>query len=1008
MAAETQVEEVLRNNEKRLRALVAILQYRTDTVQEFLDHSLDEIISLTQSKIGYIYFYDEDRQEFILNSWSRNVMKECSVANRQSRYKLAATGFWGEAVRQRKPIILNQFEAEHPLKKGCPQGHVTLRRFMTIPVFKQEQIVAVVGVANKDNDYDETDVLQLTLLMDGVWKSVEIQQTEQRLREATRHYLAVAKCIPDTIWSVDLSNRFTYVSPGMERSHGWTVEECAALNFLNTIAPQQVARVASLLHAELQRAGLPQYERSSVLAFESEGLRKDGSTFRIEINASLIWSDDGSVVEGVTGVTRDITERKRAEDEQEQLRERLAQAQQTEVLRLEQSQAATKAALTRFEMINKSSRDGLWDAAIPIGGDWSAPTVPFWFSDQFRNMLGYGDENDFPNVMESWTSRLHPDDVAPTFNAYATHIQDPSGLSPYDVKYRLALKSGEYRWFRARCYSIWDSDGTPLRSAGSLQDIHADLEAETEMRAAKDNAEAASRAKGDFLANMSHEIRTPLNGIIGMTDLVLQTKTTPEQREYLDIVKLSGNALLTVINDILDFSKIEAGKLDLEVVDFNLRDCLEETLKTFALQADEKGLELLCDMAPDVPELLQGDLNRLGQIVRNLVGNAIKFTNKGEVILRVKTEEPHQDPCMLRFTVTDTGCGISGDKQASIFDAFTQADTSTTRKYGGTGLGLTISARLVAMMGGKIWLESESGHGSNFYFNLPMLHSAKSAGPPVDVSALTFRGMKVLIVDNNVTNRWILGEILKNRGLTIGEASGGEEALAELLAAQRAGSPYRVLLTDMHMPEMDGFELVKRMRQCSNPPPTAILMLTSARRCEHAERCRQLRISSYLLKPIRKSELLSTISAAIDQVEAVPSRAKAECHNQPATRTALRILLAEDNSVNQIVATRTLERMGHSIVVANNGREALSLLAEQSFDLMLMDVQMPELDGLTATGIIRGQEKQTRHHLPIIAMTAHAMKGDREHCLDAGMDEYIAKPIDARELQSVMLNVLNK
>ena len=291
-------------------------------MQEFLDHSLDEVIGLTGSKIGYIYFsINEESKEFVLNSWSNEVMKECAIVNPQTCYKLAKTGFWGEVVRQRKPLVMNQFHAPHPLKKGYPEGHVALRRFMSVPVFDQDRIVAVVGVANKDSDYNETDVLQLTLLMDGIWKSVEIRQAEQRLREATQHYLTVAKCIPDTIWSIDLSFRFTYVSPSIERTHGWTIDECSKLNFLNTVAPRQVEKVELLLKAELKRAVSPKYERNSVITFESEGLRKNGSTFWIEINASFVWSDDGVV--GVTGVTRDITERKKEEREQQELMRKL-------------------------------------------------------------------------------------------------------------------------------------------------------------------------------------------------------------------------------------------------------------------------------------------------------------------------------------------------------------------------------------------------------------------------------------------------------------------------------------------------------------------------------------------------------------------------------------------------------------------------------------------------------------------------------------------------------------
>ena len=545
------------------------------------------------------------------------------------------------------------------------------------------------------------------------------------------------------------------------------------------------------------------------------------------------------------------------------------------------------------------------------------------------------------------------------------------------------------------------------RTADLQQEVLERIEAEAEMRRAKDAAELASRAKSEFLANMSHEIRTPLNGVIGMTELALDTELTPEQHDYLETIDLSANTLLTVINDILDFSKIEAGKVELEAIDFNLRDCLEETLKTLALRADEEGLELLCDIAADVPELVSGDAVHLRQIILNLVGNAIKFTHQGEVALRVKTIAATEDIRTLQITVADTGIGIPPEKQKFIFDPFTQADTSTTRNYGGTGLGLTISARLISMMGGRIWLESEVGRGSQFHFTVQLRVGDKKPGPEPMVPVEALRNMRVLVVDDNSTNRRIVQEMLKRWEVNSTAVEGGQPALAELVSAQQAGQPYQLLLTDMHMPKMDGFMLVEEIRHRTGLEMIAIMMLTSTAHRGDAERCRALGIASYLFKPIRKVELLTAVLAVLGQNRTISAAAPTALPGTAVHGKRLNILLAEDNRVNQVVATRILEKMGHTITVAHDGSEALSLLAARSFDLVLMDIQMPEMDGLAATKSIRLRETRTHSHLPIIAMTAHAMKGDRECCLEAGMDGYVSKPISAKELGLAIANVMH-
>jgi PAS domain S-box-containing protein len=947
---------------------------------------LESVCSSIGCEVGTLWKVDRHANVLrCVDVWSRPGGRYEEFENVCRQLELTPdVGLAGGVWVRREPAWCADFSQQRDYPRAASAAAHDLHAAFAFPILFAADVTGIIEFFSRQARAPDTDLLSM---MSALGRQIgqftarrraeaDLRKSEADLRRSRERFELAMRGTGDGLWDWDLETNEVYHSPRWKEMLGYTEAEIENSfdAWQKLLHPDDAARAMAGVQAYLENR-TPTYE------VEHRLRHKDGS-YRWILSRGVALRDADGKPYRMAGSHTDMTDRKQAEQalrDSEALYQSLVETLPLNVFRKDLD--------GRFTFCNQKFCKTVGLPCEAIIGKTDYDFYPPALADKYRQ--------DDRRVIEQQI----------VLDAVEEHHK-PDGQDLYVHVLKTPVR---------------DAAGNVVGSQAIFWDVTDRKRAEEDLRRAKEAAEQAREAaeqancaKSIFLANMSHEIRTPMNAIIGMTELVLDTELNVEQREYLDLVKKSADSLLAVINDVLDFSKVEAGKIDLDDMAFSLRDHLVDTLYTLAPKAYQKGLELICHVAPDVPDGLCGDPVRLGQIIVNLVGNALKFTERGEVVVEVSRMED-QGSVALHFAVKDTGIGVPRDKWESIFDAFVQADGSTTRKYGGTGLGLAIARRLVDMMGGRIWIESEVGKGSTFHFTARFGQAKLPDLKPVPAEAPGVHGMSVLVVDDNATNRLILEETLHTWQMRPTLAENGPTGLALLTAAANGGEPFALALIDVHMPEMDGYMLAERIRQQPELAGTTLMLLTSGGQPGDAGRRRQLGISSYLTKPIKQADLWRAIMQALGMPISPDEPVQAAAPRRSGKDRRLRILLAEDNLVNQKLAVRLLQKRGHDVVVANNGLEVLDQLGIPApgaitpaqdkgvrraplYDVVLMDVQMPELDGEQTTALIRKHEQIAGGHLPIVAMTAYAMKGDRERYLGVGMDRYISKPIRPQEL----------
>jgi two-component system sensor histidine kinase/response regulator len=953
---------------RRRDALYAVTQVLAEAAT--LDEATPRILRALCESSGWDFgaIWERDRTAGVVRCvdlWRRPgvACDEFEAVTRQSAFP-PDVGLPGRVWSSRQALWVSDVTRDDNFPRTAAAARGGLHAGFGFPIlYGSGEVGGVIEVFSRRISRPDGELLaNFAALGSQIGQFIERKTAEEGLREARERFETAVRGSGDGLWDWDVRTSNVYFSPRWKEQLGYADDEIADeySEWESRVHPDDLARARATVREYLEDPSAASYE------LEHRLRHKDG-TYRWILARGVALRDEDGRPFRMAGSHTDITPRKQMER------------------RLRDEEALYHSLVETLPLnIFRKDRDG-----------------HFTFGNgRFLGTLGKA----LDELLGRTDFDFYPRELAEKYRADDLRVMKTEEV--FDTTEEHVRPDGETIYVQVLKTPVYDARQRVVGTQAIFWDVTDRKRAEEALRKAREAAEAASRAKSTFLANMSHEIRTPMGAVIGMTELVLDTPLTAEQRDYLEIVRKSADSLLGVINDILDFSKIEAEKMDLDRVPFDLRELVGDTLSTLALRAHQKEIELVGRVGPRVPPAVVGDPNRLRQVMVNLIGNAIKFTEKGEVVVEVSaaacglaTGAKPQAAIDLQFSVTDTGIGIPLDKQRMIFDPFSQVDSGMTRKYDGTGLGLAISSRLVEMMGGRMTVESRPGQGSTFRFTVGL--GVTDAEPPRPIDPGRVRGLPVLVVDDNATNRRILEETLGGWEMVPTCVGGAEEAMAALEEAHRAGRPFALILLDAQMPGTDGFMLAERIKRRPELAVATVMMLSSAGQPGSMARRRQLGITSHLTKPVRQADLWKAMLAALGEKDSTlgpDSPSQGTRDKRQRTRDKLHILLAEDNPFNQKLALGLLGKEGHSLVVVGNGAEAVAAVGREAFDLVLMDVQMPEMDGLQATRLIREREAGGGRRLPILAMTAYAMKGDRERCLGAGMDGYVTKPIRAREL----------